>query len=171
MIKQNKEQKNEDQKKENLMWKPWQIILLISFLLLFIFFSLKEIISWLSNLKSKEDITLIVIVLSAFLSVLSVVIGKHLEIKHMILQQNREKKENLYEDFISSLFGFFLKAKEGEKVSESMISSFKEKIPSLIIWAHEDVIKSYKTLFQTVLNLPQNLDPKKRRIEKNFNSL
>ena len=82
--------------------------------------------------------------LTVFASVLTVVLSKVWELKIKNLQENRGKKEPIYEELLSFLFKIVKATKKGETVSEDemedFIFNFTEKV---MIWGSDDVINAF----------------------------
>jgi hypothetical protein len=80
-----------------------------------------------------------------FVSVISVLISKHLEQKTIIKSQQREKKIPIYEELLAFLFKIWRGVKdEALMPSEGQIADFMfDFAPKLIVWGSDDVVTAF----------------------------
>ena len=102
------------------------------------------IIKFFISIIFEQDAKLGATLLTVFASVLTVVLSKVWELKIKNLQENRGKKEPIYEELLSFLFKIVKATKKGETVSEDemedFIFNFTEKV---MIWGSDDVINAF----------------------------
>ena len=109
----------------------------------YLFFS--GIIKLLSTVNS--DLAKAVIAGSAtvLVSVVSLIISKHMEHKAKLTEEIRQKKVPAYEQLIALMFDLLFWAKAGKKkpTDQKLVKSFVDFTKQTIIWGSEDVIKAY----------------------------
>jgi hypothetical protein len=122
---------------------------------------------WQSVTSLEPNLASAIIAASATLivAVLTVVIGKYYERKQEIENQQREKKIEVYEQFMEKWFDKLLvmsKSKDKNKNvldDEEFVQFLSEFTRKLILWGSNDVVKKYSSFRQGSLTPTQDSSP------------
>lgn len=98
----------------------------------------------LASLDSDIAVAIIAAAATAFISVLSIVLGKAYESRALVHREHREKKIPVYEDLIKFMFRILMGAKTGDAPSEKemldFMSDFNQRI---MVWGSDDVLAAW----------------------------
>jgi hypothetical protein len=107
----------------------------------------------LASLDSDIAVAIIAATATAFISVLSIVLGKVYESRALVLKEHREKKTPVYEDLIKFMFRILMGAKTGdtptEKETLDFMSDFTQRI---MVWGSDDVLAAWVKWRRTAVN-------------------
>ena len=76
-------------------------------------------------------------------STLTVVLGRYFESKRDREAAHREKKTELYNEFLGKLFSIFLADDEEKRKKEDLVPFLREVQRKLILWSGPDAVKAY----------------------------
>lgn len=98
----------------------------------------------LASLDSDIAVAIIAAAATAFVSVLSIVLGKAYEARALIRREHREKKTPVYEDLIKFMFRILMGTKTGDTPTEKemldFMSDFNQRI---MVWGSDDVLAAW----------------------------
>lgn len=106
---------------------------------------IKNTWDYLSHLDSSLSTGIIAASTTVIVSVLSILISKHLETKSIINNSLREKKTPTYENIINFIFRITFASKIGEEPpsEKEMIRFFTDTTRDLVVWGSNDMIKAF----------------------------
>jgi len=135
---------------------------LIAGLIFLLYFFLRMFLSWFSTLENQVAATVATVSVTALISVASLILSKHYEHKRDIKKELNAKKSPIYEELINFSFKLQFAEKAGEiRPTEQETVKFMTKlIPRLIIWADENLIKSFCLFRDTAEKNRDQPDPK-----------
>jgi len=118
-----------------------------------LYFLATNVSKWFSTLENVVAISIVTASVAAIASTAGIIISKNYEHKREIRKEHNNKKIPVYEELISFMSKVQFAEKIGEKAptKQETIKFFAKFIPKFIIWASEDVIKSY-TQFRGIAN-------------------
>ena len=111
-------------------------------------------ISALSLLDSDISVAIIAGSATIFASVLAVIISRYFQVKREQEIAHRDKKVELYDQFLTRLFDIFLSGDKNKQASEDLIPFLREVQRKLILWAGPNVIKSYADWHKLITTKP-----------------
>ncbi|MDG9930614.1 MULTISPECIES: hypothetical protein [unclassified Pseudomonas] len=99
----------------------------------------------ISNLDSTLSTGIIAASTTVIVSVLSILVSKHLETKTIINNTLRERKTPTYENIINFIFKITFAEKLGEKQpsEKEMIKFFTDTTRDLVVWGSNDMILAF----------------------------
>jgi hypothetical protein len=111
----------------------------------FFFFLVQTIIRGLATIESQVSVAIVAASGAAMLSVVSLIVTKHLESRNAILQELRAKKVPVYEHLIRIMFTVVFAEKRGEKppTEQELIKEFASFTEKILVWGSDDVIRAY----------------------------
>lgn len=119
-------------------------LLLFAALAYGVFVAVRAAVRVLGSLDSDIAVAIIAAAATAFVSVLSIVLGKVYESRALVHREHREKKVPVYEDLIKFMFRILMGAKAGGTPSEgevlAFMSDFNERI---MVWGSDDVLAAW----------------------------
>lgn len=108
------------------------------------FVALRAAVRVLSSLDSDIAVAIVAAAATAFVSVLSIVLGKAYESRSVVQREHREKKIPVYEDLIKFMFRILMGVKTGEAPTEKemleFMSDFNQRI---MVWGSDDVLAAW----------------------------
>ena len=89
---------------------------------------------------------------TAIVSVLSILISKHLERRAQILQDLRSKKTPIYEKIIDTLFKVTFAGVLGEEqpTEKELLLFFTRTTQELVVWGSDDVLRAFEKFKTTI---------------------
>jgi len=131
-----------------------------SILLVFVF--LKMFLNWFSTLENQVAAAVVTVSVTALLSIGSLILSKHYEHMRDIRKELNVKKIPVYEELIDFSLKHQLAERAGKKKpsEQETIKFVAQLIPKLIIWADEDVMKSFLSFRDTAINNVAKPDPR-----------
>jgi hypothetical protein len=120
-------------------------LLLCAALAWYVYFLARAAFIGLSTIKSDVSVAIIAAVSGATLSVISLIVTKHLESRTAILQELRVKKIPVYEHLIRIVFSILFAEKLGKTPpsQEKLMKQFADFTEKLLVWGSDDVIRAY----------------------------
>ena len=119
-------------------------LLLFTALVYGAFIAVRAAVRVLASLDSDIAVAIIAAAATAFVSVLSIVLGKAYEARALVQREHREKKIPVYEDLIKFMFRILMGAKTGNAPSEKemldFMSDFNQRI---MVWGSDDVLAAW----------------------------
>ena len=109
---------------------------------------------WVSVTSLQSDIGSAIVAASAtvIVSVSAIVGGKYFERRQQIEQQQRERKIEIYEEFMEKWFAYILELKKKPTKnfaeSDEFVQFFSKFTRKLILWGSNGVVKEYSTFRQ-----------------------
>ena len=106
---------------------------------------LSQIWTQLKSLDSKVAIAAITAFTTVTISTLTVVLGKYYERKKDIEAHYREKKTEIYDEFLSEFFKVFFSEKEEDEESDedNLVAFLREWQRKMVLWGGQDVLVKY----------------------------
>lgn len=127
-----------------------QILLAIIGLLFFaafaygIFLTVRGAARILTSMDSDLAVAIITAAAMAFVSVLSIVLGKAYEARSLVQKEHREKKIPVYEDLIKFMFRILIGVKTGDAPTEKEILDFMSDFNQrIMVWGSDDVLAAW----------------------------
>ena len=112
-----------------------------------LFFLIKLVWNSFISLDNQVAIAIVTASATAFVGVITILVGKNLEKRREIEQQHRMQKVEIYGYFMEKMFGIIGKIREkntGLKLPQEDLVKFVEKFSrDLILWGGRNVIKEY----------------------------
>ena len=109
-----------------------------------LFVAVRAAVKVLASLDSDIAVAIIAAAATAFVSVLSIVLGKAFESRSVLRREHRERKIPVYEDLIKFMFRILMGSKTGEVPTEKemleFMSDFNQRI---MVWGADDVLASW----------------------------
>jgi hypothetical protein len=97
-----------------------------------------------SGLDAKYGAALVAAAGTVIVSVISVIVSRHLETLATIRKEHRDKKIPVYEDLISFMFKLLMASKLGEEMTEAdMIRFMSDFTQRSMVWASDDVLNAW----------------------------
>lgn len=104
----------------------------------------KWIIEGLSKLNPNMAVAIVAGSVTVTVSILSVIISRHLESRAQIIKEHREKKIPVYEDQIKFLFKILMGSKTGKAPNEKEIVEFmSDNTQRIMIWGSDSVLAEF----------------------------
>jgi hypothetical protein len=100
-------------------------------------------IGYFSNLDKTVAVAIVAGSVTVLTSTLTVVLGRYFESKRDRDAAHREKKTELYNEFLGKLFSLFLADDEQKRKEEDLVPFLREIQRKLILWSGPDVVKAY----------------------------
>ncbi len=127
---------------------------LLAGIMWFLYLGAKFLWALLSSINESLAVGIIAAASTVFVSVVTVLISKHLEQKALIRNEHRDKKIPIYEELITFLFKIWRAAKDNknkptEKEINDFMFSFTQK---LIIWGSDEVVVEFNKFRQSGMN-------------------
>jgi len=125
-----------------------------------IYFLFVRLVVWFGGLQKEVAAGILAALTAVTVSILSLILTKHLEVKAAIRREHREKKIPIYERFTKFWFEVLMADKAGKMPpSEQDIVLFLQQFTQeLIVWGSDSVLKSF-TRFREQLILRKENDP------------
>jgi len=95
------------------------------------------------QLDTKISVALLTAATTVIVSTLTVVLGKYYERKKDIEAHYREKKTEIYDEFLKEFFDLFHNEEESEKKEQDMVAFLREWQRKMILWGGQDVLAKY----------------------------
>jgi len=109
-----------------------------------LFVAVRAALKVLASLDSDIAVAIIAAAATAFVSVLSIVLGKAFESRAILRREHRERKIPVYEDLIKFMFRILMGSKTGEVPTEKemleFMSDFNQRI---MVWGADDVLAAW----------------------------
>ncbi|MBK1695416.1 hypothetical protein CKO09_11805 [Chromatium weissei] len=120
-------------------------LFLFCFLIFSFYLLLSQIWSAFSSVDPRLGAGLVVASATILVSVISVLISKHLEQRALILAQIRDKKTPVYEKIVSFIFSLTFAEKLGIKqpTEKEVIKFMAEITQEIVIWGSDDMIEAF----------------------------
>jgi hypothetical protein len=120
-------------------------LLVIAAICWFFYFLVRTVIAGLATVQSQVSVAIVAAAGAATLSVVSLIISKHLESRAAIRQELRAKKVPVYEHLIRIMFTIIFAEKRGEKApsQEELIREFANFTEGILIWGSDDALRAY----------------------------
>jgi len=96
----------------------------------------------LKTIDEKLAIALLTAATTVIVSTITVVMGRYLERKKEIEASFREKKIEIYDEFLKEFFNIMESPEKAEQ-SNDMVSFLREWQRKMILWGGQDVLKAY----------------------------
>lgn len=95
-------------------------------------------------LDPKVSVALLTAATTVFVATLTVVLGKYYERKKDIEAHYREKKTEIYDEFLKEFFELFYgEQNQTEKKEQDMVAFLREWQRKMILWGGQDVLAKY----------------------------
>ena len=119
--------------------------ILIGFIIYVTYLLLSKFWSIFSSVDPKLGVSIIAASGTIIVTLISVLVSKHLDRKAQILAHLREKKVPIYEKIINFIFSFTFAEKLGEKqpTEKEIIKFFAEVTQELVIWGSDEIIDAF----------------------------
>jgi len=109
-----------------------------------LFVAVRAALKVLASLDSDIAVAIIAAAATAFVSVLSIVLGKAFESRAILRREHRERKIPVYEDLIKFMFRILMGSKTGEVPTEKemleFMSDFNQRI---MVWGADDELAAW----------------------------
>lgn len=119
--------------------------ILIGFIIYVTYLLLSKFWSIFSSVDPKLGVSIIAASGTIIVTLISVLVSKHLDRKAQILAHLRAKKVPIYEKIINFIFSFTFAEKLGEKqpTEKEIIKFFAEVTQELVIWGSDEIIDAF----------------------------
>ena len=117
-------------------------LILICAIIFFIYWLLSSLWNQLKTVDEKLAIALVTAATTIFVSTVTVVLGRYYERKRDLQASFREKKIQIYDDFLKEFFKMTSSPEENQK-SDDMVAFMREWQRKMILWGGQDVLKTY----------------------------
>jgi hypothetical protein len=109
-----------------------------------LFVAVRAAVEVLASLDSDIAVAIIAAAATAFVSVLSIVLGKAYESRAVVRREHRERKIPVYEDLIKFMFRILMGSKTGEVPTEKEMLEFMSDFNQrMMVWGADDVLASW----------------------------
>jgi len=133
--------------KQKIKWKNiFASIISIALIALFLYgvFRLIRIFVYLLTIANPSVAAAIgAAVIAVFSSVITIMLARYYEAKHERESAHRDKKTELYDNFLKELFKLFLEDTQKKSDTGEFVPYLREVQRKLILWSGPGVIKSY----------------------------
>jgi hypothetical protein len=141
--------------------------------------------AYVREVPKEIGVALIAAAATVFVSTLTVVLGRYFERKRELDALYRDKKVEIYDEFLRKFFAIFHDRPETQPSQDDMVAFLREFMRKLLLWSGPEVITSFvkwrdnltrgtltaQTIFQTeefLLSLRTDLRHSNRGIAKGF---
>jgi hypothetical protein len=101
-------------------------------------------LSYVSVLPTQIGASLIAGTVTVLVATLTVVMGRYFERKKELDALHREKKTQMYDEFLKTVFDFFYRAEVAPtSESDDLVQTLREFVRKLILWSGPEVIQSF----------------------------
>lgn len=125
----------------------------------FIIWGAYRVISYLSQIFTTLNPNIAIAVIAGSTTVvastLAIVLARYFEAKKEREVAHRDKKVELYNEFLKKLFEIFAGSVEGRPKQEELVPFLREIQRKLVLWSGPNVIKSYATWHKELTSQPK----------------
>jgi len=108
------------------------------------FVAVRAAVQVLASLNSDIAVATIAASATAFVSVLSIVLGKAYEARALVRQQHRERKVPVYEDLIKFMFRVLMGPKTDDAPTEKEVLQFMSDFTQrIMVWGSDEVLAAW----------------------------
>jgi hypothetical protein len=108
------------------------------------FVAVRAAVQVLASLKSDIAVAIIAAAATAFVSVLSIVLGKAYEARALVRREHRERKVPVYEDLIKFMSRVLMGSKTGDAPAEKEILQFMSDFTQrIMVWGSDEVLAAW----------------------------
>jgi len=133
--------------KHKILWgKILSSLFGIALIVLFVYSAYRIVVLFISLLAAADPTVAAAIgaaVIAVFSSVLTIMLARYYESKREREAAHRDKKTDLYNDFLKELFTIFLDDTQRDSRVGTLVPYLREVQRKLILWSGPGVIKSY----------------------------
>jgi len=118
------------------------VILLIGTIVFSIYWLLSGVWSQFKSFDEKLAIAILTAATTIIISTITVMLGRYYERKKDIEASFREKKIQIYDEFLKEFFNLFETTEKNEEPND-MVAFLREWQRKMILWGGQDVLRSY----------------------------